>query len=549
MAVKQYVGARYVPVFADPVEWQAGRSYEALTIVTYLNNSYTSKQPVPENIGNPYDNPLYWVVTGNYNSQVEQYRQEVVKIGETVTGVKGYGAKGDGINDDTSSILLAIADDNFYVPAGIYVATDDIKQYLKSLYGEGIIRYTVNNDSVDLPLNVVDNIVITVPTFFNDANDVITSYLSYRKVIHATIKYIDGTYYENQLSINGMSLGGLNVIGNTSDPTKCLIELTESDTAFYLSSSNIGYINGFSINGKRRNNNSFDLIQTAIFANDDSFIKIGKAIIIDSCYYGIQAAANSMIEIEAGDNFTDVPVYSDTFIDSYSGKNPIVINAGDCCYFAYDHSLIRANRAIAMYAKDSDNNLGFGFMAEHGSTIDLSSCIASNNFIAGVCSANGASIIDRMSHAWNNNFGYYTRDNSVIECNGSDAYQNINGYKAYNARIKCNNTLSNNSSGDSYYASNSGQIIVEDATANYSGGLGFNVNDISSTIEPVEKCKGNNNTLGLYRAKFRQGSIIAEGRGYIGDVLIPYIPTSNIIMQICTVEGIPGTWTNIGGNV
>ena len=42
--VRQYVGARYVPVFANPLEWSDTREYEPLTIVTYQGNSYTSMQ-------------------------------------------------------------------------------------------------------------------------------------------------------------------------------------------------------------------------------------------------------------------------------------------------------------------------------------------------------------------------------------------------------------------------------------------------------------------------------------------------------------------------
>ena len=74
--IRHYVGARYVPKFANPVEWASDTSYEALTIVTFNNASYTSKVPVPPTIGNPANNPQYWALTGNYNAQVEQYRQE-----------------------------------------------------------------------------------------------------------------------------------------------------------------------------------------------------------------------------------------------------------------------------------------------------------------------------------------------------------------------------------------------------------------------------------------------------------------------------------------
>lgn len=85
MAVRQYVGARYVPKFAYPVAWQAGTSYEALTIVTYNNSSYTSKIPVPATVGNPADNDSYWALTGNYNAQVEDYRQTALQTQENLT--------------------------------------------------------------------------------------------------------------------------------------------------------------------------------------------------------------------------------------------------------------------------------------------------------------------------------------------------------------------------------------------------------------------------------------------------------------------------------
>ena len=83
--VRQYVGARYVPKFANPVEWAADTSYEALTIVTFNNASYTSKVQVPPTVGNPANNPKYWALTGNYNAQVEQYRQETETVSNNLT--------------------------------------------------------------------------------------------------------------------------------------------------------------------------------------------------------------------------------------------------------------------------------------------------------------------------------------------------------------------------------------------------------------------------------------------------------------------------------
>ena len=87
MAIRNYVGARYVPKFADPVEWQANTSYEAMVIVTYNNASYTSKVPVSPTVGNPAENSNYWALTGNYNAQVEEYRQETEEIKTKVNNI------------------------------------------------------------------------------------------------------------------------------------------------------------------------------------------------------------------------------------------------------------------------------------------------------------------------------------------------------------------------------------------------------------------------------------------------------------------------------
>jgi hypothetical protein len=82
MAVRQYIGARYVPSFFSDengsTEWKSGIAYEPLTIVTYLGNSYTSKKTVP--VGIEITNNEYWVLSGNYNSQIETYREEVEKL-------------------------------------------------------------------------------------------------------------------------------------------------------------------------------------------------------------------------------------------------------------------------------------------------------------------------------------------------------------------------------------------------------------------------------------------------------------------------------------
>ena len=111
MAVRQYIGARYVPLFMG--EWNNKVAYEPLSVVQYQGASYTSKQAVP--IGIEITNVDYWALTGNYNAQIEQYRQEVQEalrqLGEITTSVDELEKSTAQINDELEKSTAQINDE------------------------------------------------------------------------------------------------------------------------------------------------------------------------------------------------------------------------------------------------------------------------------------------------------------------------------------------------------------------------------------------------------------------------------------------------------
>lgn len=74
-----YIGARYVPKLVG--EWDSTKetAYEPLIIVTYQGDSYTSRQYVPAGID--ISNTEYWVLTGNFNGQIESFRLALEAVG------------------------------------------------------------------------------------------------------------------------------------------------------------------------------------------------------------------------------------------------------------------------------------------------------------------------------------------------------------------------------------------------------------------------------------------------------------------------------------
>ena len=90
--VRQSIGPRIVPMFADPPEWSADKVYSPLTLVIHNGATYMSRRCVPANTALPDTDPFYnesWVMVYDMNAQVAQYREEVAKLSQQVTAFGG----------------------------------------------------------------------------------------------------------------------------------------------------------------------------------------------------------------------------------------------------------------------------------------------------------------------------------------------------------------------------------------------------------------------------------------------------------------------------
>lgn len=134
---RRYIGARYVPKFFEGVggsaEWVSGVPYDPLTIVSYNNASYTSKKPVPATVGSPNENPEYWVLTGNYNAQVEEIKTEIDDVKTALSAVSTDVDSLKNKNKETGFILIgdSYGDESAY--------PDNIQTNIRSHLGDRLL--------------------------------------------------------------------------------------------------------------------------------------------------------------------------------------------------------------------------------------------------------------------------------------------------------------------------------------------------------------------------------------------------------------------------
>lgn len=107
MSVREYVGARYVPIVVG--EWDNSKTYEPLMVVTHEGNSYTSRQYVPAGIA--ITDEKFWVLSANYNAQVEAYRQEVRafdgRISANATAISAETTRAEGAEQANATAIDA----------------------------------------------------------------------------------------------------------------------------------------------------------------------------------------------------------------------------------------------------------------------------------------------------------------------------------------------------------------------------------------------------------------------------------------------------------
>jgi hypothetical protein len=472
MSVREYIGARYVPMFANPAEWDATKTYEPLTVVLYHGNSYTSRQAVPANIS--IENDTYWAQTGNYNAQVEQYRSEVqtfdgrITTNETDIATNAAAIAANATDIDALETILPKAD---------FSATNTVKKYVDDSVAEV-------QDDIDALLPSADFSATNTVKKYVDDTSYTRTYLNpdwfagsdYEK-LQACIDYAQTNRVRNIIIARSYDITGHTIMVNLpeNEGIRTLLrlhggaqgEIVKRDSGYMFDSVSGVLSHGLTI----ENLHITSANKSADVFNDRNIIRITSAF----CYYynchnvfdgcdvngitvcqSIRSINNSYIRCHAvfESNFT---ITDCTFINDIAenhcdygflffanpSENPAIIglNIANCVIEGTDVGGIYFMKSTTHYVQPAsvhiegcyfEGNTGGGIsIAGHCNSVNISNCSFSNaNTTHGIIidasqfSENTKIIIDNVF-----NSGFSTAEPLMqIDNSGDNRYIEFNGY-------------------------------------------------------------------------------------------------------------------------
>lgn len=324
---RQYVGARYVPKIMG--EWNKALQYDALCVVTYKGNSFTSKVPVPSNID--INNKDYWVNTGNYNAQIEAYREDVTTLQNefnfknTYLNVKEFGAIGDGNTDDTTAFEKALTEaqksgKTLFIPIGTYIISDTIT--LSNIKGVNIVGERFSEKNISNSTKIM----------FTGTNSLLKIYGAYN-----------------------FKIENVSFFGNSNNKIINFSYLSDEEKNVINSRLGFVYFNGVGF---------FDCVNAIEFNSPSGYVYLNE------CYFRCAGTSHSIdIGVNNNTNYGIMPGY--IYIDkcAFEGSDTlenstfIRVNAGqyvsinNCDFANINGNAIELNTLINLSSKDIDNIL------------------------------------------------------------------------------------------------------------------------------------------------------------------------------------------------
>ena len=219
MAIRQYIGARYMPKFMGT--YDATQAYEALSVVDNgMGTSYVSNKPVPA--GTPLTDTTYWALYGTTSGAITNLQNQIDTINNVTIPA---------INEKIEKNIVVIG--NSFVTLGCADAliADFDHSYKYTNGGIGFVAYTGHNTTFESRLDdaIIDN---------NLDNDSVTDILFVSAMGDTRAFNEDSNNYETAL-INTFNSIATKVANNFTNCKRIAVTLAESREKPYFADNKL----------------------------------------------------------------------------------------------------------------------------------------------------------------------------------------------------------------------------------------------------------------------------------------------------------------------
>lgn len=300
----QYVGARYVPKMFNQNgsnEWVQGVQYESLTVVTYLNNSYTSVQNVPSNVGNPADNPEYWVNIGLYGEKFDAMNEAIATAVDNANQAAANSeraiASANGASQQVAALKSSV-DANTSGVAELKTSVQENEQGITRLNGK-VSSLETNYTAVQGDITALQGEVANVKTTQGTQGDSITALTSSLGKTKTEVTALQTKTGEMETQLNNVTT---TTSGLTTKVSGLQVDVQEQGTKIEGLEETVGNL--------RKGFTSLGDINLMLLADECGIAQSGSTSAITSITAAISAAGGTVTsQAKAGAGFTTSTSY------------------------------------------------------------------------------------------------------------------------------------------------------------------------------------------------------------------------------------------------
>lgn len=284
------------------------------------------------------------------------------------------------------------------------------------------VGYQANIDNINLtesvePVETIQNSQLTtiykdttlsVPNAFSDINAALkflqNKHIKPGKIVTIKVDDCNNQIYNRPIDITHPNGNAIQIIGNTNDPSQCVLQFNNSHGIKVTNGYALGLINGFKLQGNNQTN------KYGLFASKKGLINSGTNMIVTYFSYGLYAENNANIFAQG------ITVTESEEVGIYAKNRALIYAPNSTSRYNHIGFLVDTNATMETSSADASYNTSHGFQAQNGSFLHTDSSQSEFNGGNGYSSINNSYILNshETNALHNTEHGFYAGEFSTI---------------------------------------------------------------------------------------------------------------------------------------